>query len=178
MTESEHALLSFEQLFDTSRAIYKKQKKILEIVLEPFDITVLQYLLMFKIHQSGSTPLSKLAMSLDLKPASVTRMTDILYNRQLMNRYDSPDDRRIVMIQLTEEGKNFYRKPLCNTQKWARACIRSLTRLSFNICASLQGAYRSSLKAVQKKAVIENFPHIFTSFPQNDRGRNERRKTK
>ncbi|MBD4759798.1 MarR family transcriptional regulator, partial [Xanthomonas citri pv. citri] len=42
MTESERALLTFEQLFDTSRAIYKKQKKILEIVLEPFDITVLQ----------------------------------------------------------------------------------------------------------------------------------------
>ncbi|NRF03136.1 MarR family transcriptional regulator, partial [Bacillus subtilis] len=34
MTESERALLTCVQHFDTSRAIYKKQKKILAIVLE------------------------------------------------------------------------------------------------------------------------------------------------
>lgn len=49
-------------------------------------------------------------MSLDLKPASVTRMTDILYKRRLMDRSDYHDDRRVVMIQLTEEGEELLQK--------------------------------------------------------------------
>ncbi|MBT2575528.1 MarR family transcriptional regulator [Bacillus sp. ISL-51] len=126
MIESERALLSFEQLFDTSRSIYKKQKMILETVLEPFDITVLQYLLMFKIHKSGSTALSRLALSLDLKPASVTRMTDILYKRRLMVRSDYHDDRRVVMIQLTEEGEELLQKAAVQYAEKAAGLYRQL----------------------------------------------------
>lgn len=151
MTESDRALLTFEQLFDTSRAIYKKQKMILEIVLEPFQITVLQYLLMFKIHNSGSTALSRLALTLDLKPASVTRMTELLCKRHLMVRYDSPDDRRIVMIQLTDEGEDLYNKQLFSMREKQRAFIGSLTQIIFNIWASWLEICRNWLKAVQKK---------------------------
>ncbi|MCY8496763.1 MarR family transcriptional regulator [Bacillus atrophaeus] len=152
MTESERALLTFEQLFDTSRAIYKKQKMILEIVLEPFQITVLQYLLMFKIHNSGSTALSRLALTLDLKPASVTRMTELLCKRHLMVRYDSPDDRRIVMIQLTDEGEDLLQQAAIQYARKAASLYRQLDADHLQYLGKLAGNLSKLAEGCAKKS--------------------------
>ncbi len=52
---------------------------------------------------------SELARELDLTPATISEVVDILVRRGLVKRIDEPGDRRKTPLEVTEEGINLYR---------------------------------------------------------------------
>ena len=80
------------------RPLLAHQQKESELILSDFGI--LEVLL-----HKGPQPVNVLGLKVDLNPASISVAVDRLYERGLVNRAESPDDRRIRMVSLTTEGK-------------------------------------------------------------------------
>jgi DNA-binding MarR family transcriptional regulator len=70
----------------------------------PFDMTMAIGYVLLNIDRKG-TPATKIAPALGLEPRSLTRMLKSLEDKKWIRREIDLDDRRVVNVYLTEEGK-------------------------------------------------------------------------
>jgi DNA-binding MarR family transcriptional regulator len=68
-------------------------------------LTMSQLRLMAALLQSGSLTVGELAEELSVRPPTVTGLTDRLIKQDLIERSSDPADRRVVRVDLTEEGR-------------------------------------------------------------------------
>ena len=78
-----------------------------EDTLKPFGLTFASYeaLRLLAFTRRGSLPMGKMGERLMVHPASVTNAIRRLEDRGLVQRHLSPDDRRVVLATITEEGR-------------------------------------------------------------------------
>ncbi len=69
------------------------------------DLTLGQLECLHTINRLGSPSMSELSLELDLPPSSLTGTIDRLVAAGRVQREDDPDDRRIVRVRLTEQGR-------------------------------------------------------------------------
>jgi DNA-binding MarR family transcriptional regulator len=81
----------------------------LDAELAPFDITSAQYVILVNL-ANGVDSASGLCKGVSYDPGAMTRMIDRLERKGFVHRVRSPDDRRVVKLALTEEGKAVYPK--------------------------------------------------------------------
>jgi len=81
-------------------------KKVNSEVIEklPAGITPPQIMMLFRLYKLGLCKLSQLAECLEVKPSSITVMIDRLEKSGYVARQSDPNDRRIVLVQLTDKG--------------------------------------------------------------------------
>lgn len=72
------------------------------------EITSDQYYTLRHIYQSGSCTSTHLAEVFDVKKSAVTAMTNRMWDKGLIMRTRDENDRRIVYLTLTEQGKELY----------------------------------------------------------------------
>jgi DNA-binding MarR family transcriptional regulator len=79
----------------------------IEQSLKPFGLTFAAYeaLRLLAFSGSGSLPMGKMGERLMVHPASVTNVIGRLEQRGLVIRSASPHDRRIVLAEITEDGR-------------------------------------------------------------------------
>jgi DNA-binding MarR family transcriptional regulator len=70
----------------------------------PFDMTMAIGYVLLNIDRKG-TPATKIAPALGLEARSLTRMLKSLEDKKWIRRETDDDDRRVVKVYLTEEGK-------------------------------------------------------------------------
>lgn len=70
------------------------------------DVTLPQYRLLVVLSTRGSQPATELASMLGVAPPTVTRMCDRLVRKGLVSRSSSEQDRRQVVVSLTEAGSH------------------------------------------------------------------------
>jgi DNA-binding MarR family transcriptional regulator len=70
----------------------------------PFDMTMAIGYVLLNIDRKG-TPATKIAPALGLEAHSLTRMLKTLEDKKWIRRESDEDDRRVVNVYLTEEGK-------------------------------------------------------------------------
>jgi DNA-binding MarR family transcriptional regulator len=70
----------------------------------PFDMTMAIGYVLLNIDRKG-TPATKIAPALGLEPRSLTRMLKSLEDKKWIRRETDDDDRRVVKVYLTDEGK-------------------------------------------------------------------------
>ncbi len=70
----------------------------------PFDMTMAIGYVLLNIDRKG-TPATKIAPALGLEARSLTRMLKTLEDKKWIRRESDEDDRRVVNVYLTEEGK-------------------------------------------------------------------------
>lgn len=68
-------------------------------------LTHAQWMPLVRLHFNGSCPAAQLAADLGLDAGALTRMLDRLEAKGLVSRERSSNDRRVVMIALTEDGR-------------------------------------------------------------------------
>lgn len=68
-------------------------------------LTMPQLRLMFIVRDRSQCSVGELADRLNVRPATVTGLTDRLVKQNLIERQDHPSDRRVVQIVLTPEGR-------------------------------------------------------------------------
>jgi DNA-binding MarR family transcriptional regulator len=72
---------------------------------EPDDLTLAQAHCLHTIGDMESPTMSELSAELELHPSTVTALVDALVKRGLVQRMEDPDDRRIVRVAFTSEGR-------------------------------------------------------------------------
>src|SRR5580693_2768627 len=78
-----------------------------EDALKPYGLTFAAYetLRLLAFTRSGSLPMGKLGARLMVHPAAVTNAVSKLEQRGLARRDMSPSDRRVVLAEITDEGR-------------------------------------------------------------------------
>lgn len=69
-------------------------------------LTLAQLRLMYTLLVEGDQPMGDLAERLDVRPPTVTGLTDRLIKQDLIERVADPSDRRVVVVRLTDEGRS------------------------------------------------------------------------
>ena len=84
-----------------------------EDALKPYGLTFAAYeaLRLLAFTRSGSLPMGKMGVRLMVHPAAVTNAIGKLEQRGLVQRQMSPDDRRVVLAAITDEGRAWSRRP-------------------------------------------------------------------
>ena len=72
---------------------------------EPGSPTFPQWLPLYKLHIGAATTVAELARACELDTGAMTRLLDRLEAKGLCRRVRSLEDRRVVNIELTEEGR-------------------------------------------------------------------------
>jgi DNA-binding MarR family transcriptional regulator len=73
--------------------------------LEPSGLTNAQWMPMLKLYLGKASTVAEIARQCQLDAGSMTRMLDRLEAKGLLARVRSSDDRRVVNIALTDEGR-------------------------------------------------------------------------
>ncbi|MFB7208803.1 MarR family winged helix-turn-helix transcriptional regulator [Streptomyces sp. NPDC056255] len=90
-----------EQLLRVTRRLQRIQSR----QLEPIGITPAQFRLLRTVAHYDSPPrMADLAQRLDVVPRAVTTLVDGLEASGRVRRAPDPDSRRVVRIEITEEG--------------------------------------------------------------------------
>jgi DNA-binding MarR family transcriptional regulator len=80
------------------------QRERLPSLGEEFDLSPVQCHVLHLIEPGRPLPMGRLAGTLGCDASNVTGLVDRLEARGLVQRQPSPDDRRVKVIQLTQEG--------------------------------------------------------------------------
>ncbi|MER5743190.1 MarR family winged helix-turn-helix transcriptional regulator [Streptomyces sp. NPDC059913] len=90
-----------EQLLRVTRRLQRIQGR----QLEPMGITPAQFRLLRTVaHYDGPPRMADLAQRLDVVPRAVTTLVDGLEASGRVRRAPDPDNRRVIRIEITEEG--------------------------------------------------------------------------
>ncbi len=73
--------------------------------LEPSGLTNAQWVPLMKLHMGHASTVAELARECQLDAGGMTRMLDRLEAKGLLRRLRSSEDRRVVNLELTEEGR-------------------------------------------------------------------------
>ncbi|MHB0800393.1 MarR family transcriptional regulator [Bacillus thuringiensis] len=82
----------------------KMQTELLE-QMQATGLTPPQYYILKILDHYGASRATTLAKKMYVKPSAITVMIDRLIDQELVERYHDKDDRRVVIIELTEKGK-------------------------------------------------------------------------
>ncbi|MBC7727805.1 MAG: MarR family transcriptional regulator [Microbacteriaceae bacterium] len=91
----------------------------IEREMSPNGLTNAQWIPLFKLHVGSASTVAELARECDLDAGAMTRTLDRLEAKGLLRRVRSGDDRRVVNLELTDEGRvaaNGIPQVLCRVQ--------------------------------------------------------------
>jgi DNA-binding MarR family transcriptional regulator len=91
-------------------------------------ITVEQWVILKIISESPSLSQKELAQKSYRDPASITRTLDLLEKKDLLRRESMPENRRMHMIVLTNEGKQFIKKNMKLVQSHRDQSTKGITK--------------------------------------------------
>jgi MarR family transcriptional regulator, organic hydroperoxide resistance regulator len=69
------------------------------------QLTSSQLRALFALDGKDAVPAGQLARAADLNPATITAMLDSLARNGIVERQADPDDRRVILVSLTEAGQ-------------------------------------------------------------------------
>jgi DNA-binding MarR family transcriptional regulator len=91
----------------------------IDFALEPRGLTSAQWVPLFKLHMGLASTVAELARECELDAGAMTRTLDRLEAKGLVTRVRSSEDRRVVNLELTREGREAARQipdVLCKVQ--------------------------------------------------------------
>ncbi|GAA0732514.1 MarR family winged helix-turn-helix transcriptional regulator [Clostridium oceanicum] len=104
------------QVNDTSKELYNLllslHKKIfnLDEMMKNLSVPPSHAKVMFFLHKNGSSYISETAKKLMISKPNMTPIIEKLTSESLIRRYEDSNDRRILRIELTDNGKKFIKK--------------------------------------------------------------------
>ena len=109
-------------------------------------LTIPQLKSLFFIASKGSTSFRRLAEALGVTPPNVTGIIDRLVEQGLVSRTENPEDRRIMLLQATDKGRNI----LANLRESGlNHMTQILTLLSLEELSSLVQGLSAFIKAAK-----------------------------
>lgn len=106
-------------LYACSKGIIKRYKE----YLDPLDLTYTQYIVMMALWEYDSMTVTQLGEKLYLDSGTLTPLLKKLESKGYIERSRLPDDERIVMISLTNDGRDLREKAKDVPSKMG-SCVR------------------------------------------------------
>ena len=121
-TESEEL-----ELWQNIRNIYRTVLKRLNARLQKESITFSQYSVLLALSRNGPMQMSKLGEHMLVAPANVTGLIDRMENKGYVRRRKDKNDRRLYLIEQTEEGERIFRHISGRFRQYAGSLGSTLT---------------------------------------------------
>jgi len=116
------------ELWSEIRDIYRTALKRLNARLAVENITFPQYSVLLALGRSGPMKMSTLGENMLVAPANVTGLIDRIEAKGYVRRRRDPVDRRLWVIELTDEGAMVYKNISSRFRQYARGLGSSLSR--------------------------------------------------
>ena len=108
------------------------------------DLSMPQMRVVFLLFQEGSLRMSELASALDVSMSRATGLADSLVEKNLINRWADPDDRRSVLCALTEQGHELSRRLLAARRSRWEERLSPLTQEELEeVCRAMEPVRRA-----------------------------------
>jgi DNA-binding MarR family transcriptional regulator len=82
-----------------------KLKEAIDRELSQFDITAAQFVVLSMLAANSPESAAQLCRESSYDPGAMTRMIDRLEKKHFLRRVRNPSDRRVVSLELTEQGR-------------------------------------------------------------------------
>ncbi len=115
--------------------------------LRRFDVTQAGGLVLGILRDHGAMPPSELGERLIVTRATVTGLVDSLERRGYVRRAPHPDDRRRLLVEITEEGRNVVARLRPHVHEREKAWMSALSEDELRRTIDLLHAVQSSLEA-------------------------------
>jgi DNA-binding MarR family transcriptional regulator len=116
----------------------------LERILRDFDLTVAQYTAMSRIKGREVLSSAKLARAHHVSPQTMNELIGNLEARGLVARREDPENRRVLLVALTESGRELLAQ-----------CDRTVDELEGDFFASVDAADLASLRKILERLIAE-----------------------
>ena len=118
--------------------------------MEPMGLTNAQWVPLLKLYKGDAGTAAELARSCELDAGSMTRLLDRLEAKGLCKRLRSSDDRRIVNLELSEEGREAARAIPQVLSDVQNACLAGFTKEEWLTLKSLLQRVLDNALALQE----------------------------
>jgi DNA-binding MarR family transcriptional regulator len=95
-----------ESLADAFWSVARRLRETSQETLAPWDITPAQFRALRAARRRGELRLSELSGLLHIAARSTTEVIDALEARGLVSRRPHPDDRRAILVAVTDQGQS------------------------------------------------------------------------
>ncbi|MFZ7104343.1 MAG: MarR family winged helix-turn-helix transcriptional regulator [Peptococcaceae bacterium] len=92
------------------RKTFAKLQRIAEDDLRKYGTTPSQFSILWNLSMEESTPMSELSRQSACVNSNITSIIGRMEERGLVKRIQDKKDRRVVRVELTDEGKELYKK--------------------------------------------------------------------
>lgn len=126
--------------------------------LDPSGLTNAQWVPLLKLYMGSASTVAELARECELDAGGMTRLLDRLEDKGLLRRVRSSDDRRVVNLELTDEGRSAAQKipgVLCGVQN---AHMRGFTTEEWQLLRSLLQRLLQNATALQAEREAKQQP--------------------
>jgi MarR family 2-MHQ and catechol resistance regulon transcriptional repressor len=122
MTDSDISVKIWRSFVET----WKTWKGAVDSNLASMGISSTTYSMLRHLIEDGPMPMAEIASLLIVTPGWITGLVDSLEERGLVERIRNKQDRRIIDIQVTEEGITLYKKASKVHMAFIRDCLEQL----------------------------------------------------
>jgi DNA-binding MarR family transcriptional regulator len=130
---------SIPEIFQLIEQVEKKLKQIQRETIKETNLTPPQYVVLTLLWEKDGRPFKELAAAVQCTRATMTGIVDTLEKKGLVTRAPNPDDRRSLLVKLTEKGESLQRS------------TPTLDRIFKNCCVGLAPAEARQLSQLLKK---------------------------
>jgi DNA-binding MarR family transcriptional regulator len=100
----EYQTASMPEVFRLIELADKRLKQIQRETIREANLTPPQYFVLTLLWERDGRPFKELAAAVNCTPATMTGIVDTLEHKGLVTREPNPDDRRSLLVKLTEKG--------------------------------------------------------------------------
>ncbi len=125
----------------------------------PGALSHAQYSLLFGLAMdSGARPAGELASAAALSPATATQMLDGLVRQRLIHRARSEDDKRVVLISLTERGRRVVGERRALYEPRWRAALAEFSDHDLLTAAAVLDSIRELFEELAERPELDKMP--------------------
>ena len=139
------------ELWQSIRNIYRKVLKRLNARLARERITFSQYSVLLALSRVGPTQMNRLGEHMLVAPANVTGLIDRMERRGYVRRRRDPRDRRLCVVEPTEEGLRLFKSISRRFRQYAGMLGSGLSREELGVTLR---SLEKVLNMVEEKAEI------------------------
>ncbi len=126
MSEKNNIKESTKELDKVIRDINKCLGEYTKISLKENDLTMPRFLVLWYITKYEPVNMSVLHNKMYMANSTLTVIVDKLVKEELVKRYRNPDDRREVLLELTEKGNDLLSNLLYRRQEFLEKSMKEL----------------------------------------------------
>lgn len=118
-------------------------------------LTMPQLRLMYLLYLRDGRPVGELAEEMSVRPATMTGLTDRLVRQELIERRGDAEDRRVVRVALTDEGRRVLGEIEAASRLYLDAVFKRMGDDAVERLIDLFDQFSDAASAVQREGEVE-----------------------